>query len=124
MQAGDLLHDGETETGARDTAGDAGFDPLKAIEDPGQIFPGDADPFVAHRDDDVIAIVTRGNRNRASRRGVLHGIADEVGDRLGEPVAIAVDRAQGGIEVQGNDGCRLGVRTLRHTSRTGGVDVD
>ncbi len=35
VQAGDLLRDRETETGARDTAGDTGFDPLEAIEDPG-----------------------------------------------------------------------------------------
>ena len=35
MQAGNLFCDGEPETGACNTAGDAGFDPLEAIEDPG-----------------------------------------------------------------------------------------
>ena len=35
VQAGDLPHDRKTETGTRDTAGAAGFDPLKAIENPG-----------------------------------------------------------------------------------------
>ena len=51
VQAGDLPRDRKTETGARDTAGDAGCDPLKAIEDPGLIFPSDADPFDLRRPD-------------------------------------------------------------------------
>ena len=35
VQAGDLPHNRKAETGTRDTAGAAGFDPLKAIENPG-----------------------------------------------------------------------------------------
>ena len=62
MRAGGLLDDGETKTGARDTAGNTGFDSLKTIEDPGKIFPRNTDPFVEHRDDDVIAVVARVDR--------------------------------------------------------------
>ena len=36
VKAGDLLDDGETETGARDTAGNTGFDSFETIEDPGR----------------------------------------------------------------------------------------
>src|SRR5215207_11175004 len=101
MQAGDLLDNGETETGPGDSAGDSGFDPLETIEDSREVFPRNTDPFIAQGDDDVIAVVARGNGDRPSRRGVLHGIADKVGDGLSQSVAIAVDRAQGGIEVEG-----------------------
>ena len=101
MQASDLLDNGETETGPGDSAGDPGFDPLETIEDSREVFPRNTDPFIAHGDNDVIAVVARGNGDRPSRWGVLHGIADEVGDGLSESVAIAVDRAQGGIEVEG-----------------------
>src|SRR4051794_32891135 len=93
VQADDLLDDGETETGARDTARDAGFDPLETIEDSREIFPRNTDPFIAYRDDDLVAVVARGDGDCPSRRGVLHGIADEIGDGLSEPVGIAVDRA-------------------------------
>jgi len=101
MQAGDLLDNGETETGPRDSASDPGFDPLETIEDSREVFPRNTDPFIAHGDNDVIAVVARGNGDRPSRWGVLHGIADEVGDGLSESVVIAVDRAQGGIEGEG-----------------------
>jgi hypothetical protein len=100
VQAGDLLGDRETETGARDSAGDTRFDPLETIEDASEIFPCNTDPFITDGDDDVIAVIARGERDRSSRRGVLHSIADEVGDGLSEAIAIAADRAQGGIEVE------------------------
>ena len=67
MQAGDLLDNGETEASARDTAGYTGFNPLETIEDSGKIFPRNTDPFIAHGDDDVIAIVARCDGDRSSR---------------------------------------------------------
>jgi hypothetical protein len=36
VKAGDLLDDGETETGARDTVGNTGFDSFETIEYPGR----------------------------------------------------------------------------------------
>jgi hypothetical protein len=38
-----------------------------------ELFPPYADPFIAYEDDDVIAVVARGDRDRSSRQGVLHG---------------------------------------------------
>ena len=55
MEADDLLDDGKTETGARDTARDTGFDPLEAIENARKILRQEPIPSSRTRDDDVVA---------------------------------------------------------------------
>src|SRR6185503_15806972 len=100
------LDDRQTETRAAVLARDAVVDLIERVEDQDQLVLRDADPVVLHVDPeealvrDAEASVVAGvaprsfpdrsaERDAAARRRELHGVAEQVDDRLPNLVAIA-----------------------------------
>src|SRR5690348_11552996 len=78
---GERGDDGQAEAGSATVlAAAGGVDPVEAFEHPGGLLRGQARTVVGHLDDALALDGTDADPYRGARRGVLDGVADQVGD--------------------------------------------
>src|SRR5205823_4373008 len=86
--------DGEAQSGATDRARTVGVDAVEALEDLPELLRRDAQPLVAHADQDLTALLADVQAHRAAIRRVLQRVVQQVEQHLPQPQTVAVNGRQ------------------------------
>src|SRR4029453_11226868 len=78
MQIGDRFHQRQTQAGALGTA--RCISPIKAIKNPGKVFPCNSAAGILHRDFCLLLTGPEGNGNSSAVRRETHGIVHQIAD--------------------------------------------
>ena len=90
MAFGDGRHDGQAE--ARPTRGSTGLKTMKALQHGVPLLPGNPRAIVGHAEYRIVADVLDADGDHRAGQGVPQRVLQQVGDRLGDQVCIAVER--------------------------------
>src|SRR4030042_351466 len=82
MGLDDSLDNGQTQSGADHLPGFGVLDPVKFVKNFGQFFRVDADAVIPHLDFQEVIPKGRGNSDFSPIRGIVDGVADEIGEAL------------------------------------------
>ena len=85
-----MADDGQTEPGASGTAAAGLLRAPEPVEHVRQVLGRDARACVGDRQDDLVAVPVRGQRDRAAGRGVPQRVGDQVAERLPHPDGVGV----------------------------------
>ncbi len=94
MRLGDVPHDGEPEAAPLDVVDEAGRDAVETVEDLRLLVLRDADAVVGDGDDGEVALALEDDVDVARDPGVLHGVVEEIGERLADRRGVERDRRQ------------------------------
>src|SRR5581483_985329 len=78
----DVLHDRQSQAGSAEVARTGPVDPVKTLEDPGEIFLRNADPAVLDFDFDPALFLGSLNLDRSLFRGVFDGVLQQINKNL------------------------------------------
>src|SRR5438445_623795 len=98
VQLDDLLGDRQAQPGAHDLALAVAFVPFITAEDPADEFGRDAQSVVLHADLHCAVFGPAGDQDLAALWRVLDRVRQEVGHDLRQPVGVAFDPRQPGVE--------------------------
>jgi hypothetical protein len=77
VQLNDMLYNRQTETSSAEFAATGSIDPIKSLEDAGQISRGDTDPAICDRERDLRVARDHADYNGAAEVRIFHSVIEQ-----------------------------------------------